>query len=533
MLSRGRQMDVAAETLKKAEKAYKAKDHDNAIKFAEEVARLVPKSSLPHSLMGMVAIDRKDMASAMKHFEIAVRLEPQIADNQNNMGYILIAADWLEEALQYLEKAAELAPDRQTFQYNLADAYSKIARPIEAAERYMKALALKPDDKHLQLEAASSLTHAGRNEEAEVEYRKLLGDSSLSRRSSAMMGISACRKFKAGDPLIAETRQLLAIPNLDKGNSTKLHYALAKMLDDAGEHIEAFDHYLSARLNAIEEPFNVDEFTKLVDVLIETFNADFLKSRKSYGFESDRPVFVIGMPRSGTTLTEQILASHPLCYGAGELSRIPRLAKSFSYAVTEAGAIRFRDKLQSAPPEAIKELGESYIKLIDYFSPTAKRVIDKLPHNFMHAGFISLILPNARFIHSMRDPIDNCVSIFMNPLSAKGHAYAGRLETLGRYYRQYHRLMEHWYSTLGDRILKVNYEDTTADIEGSARQMIDFIGLPWDEACLRFYEGERNVQTISKWQVRQPVYRSSVQRWKRYGEKVNPLIDALGDLAAT
>ena len=234
------------------------------------------------------------------------------------------------------------------------------------------------------------------------------------------------------------------------------------------------------------------------------------------------------MPRSGTTLTEQICASHPAVHGAGEITKLRRLAKSIGFSHDSLAA--FRKSVTAINGEQSRALAADYLSYLRRLSPEAPRIVDKLPHNFEMVGFIALLFPKARIIHCRRDAIDTCLSCFMTSFNDK-HGYNADLQKLGLYYREYDRLMRHWNAILPGRIYECRYETLIADQEAESRRLIEYLGLPWDDACLRFYEHDRSVNTPSRWQVRQPIYTSSVKRWKNYEGRIQPLIEALGDLA--
>jgi hypothetical protein len=260
--------------------------------------------------------------------------------------------------------------------------------------------------------------------------------------------------------------------------------------------------------------------------MIRLFSKPFLDARKSYGSPSDRPVFIVGMPRSGTSLTEQILSSHPSVTGAGELSFMHTIANRMFYSLG-TGAV-FTDQIRAITPERAKALAAEYLGKIEFFSTTAARVTDKMPHNFRLVGLIALLFPNARIVFCCRDAMDNCFSIYSNALN-DFHSYGSDLTTLGAYYREHMRLMTHWQAVLPGRIFEMRYEALVGDLEGQSRRLVDFIGLDWDPAVLNFFESDRQVSTISKWQVRQPIYKTSVARWKPFEAQLEPLRAALED----
>jgi hypothetical protein len=256
------------------------------------------------------------------------------------------------------------------------------------------------------------------------------------------------------------------------------------------------------------------------------FTLDTFAARKAMGTSSEIPVFVIGMPRSGTTLVEQIIARHPDAAGAGEIDRLWKVGRGSHYYEPSG---KFLVTIDADTAQATS-VGRKYIELLQFFGPNARRVVDKMPHNFELLGLIALILPKARIVHLRRNPIDTCLSCYQTRLNEL-HAYARDLDTLGQYYRQYARLMGHWREVLPLRFIDLDYEALTQDFETEVRRLIDFLDLPWDPACLSFHERTAAVRTFSRNQVRNPIYRTSVGRWRHYEKELQPLIAALGILA--
>jgi sulfotransferase family protein len=259
------------------------------------------------------------------------------------------------------------------------------------------------------------------------------------------------------------------------------------------------------------------------------FSKKFFRERQGWGYESDAPVFIVGMPRSGTTLTEQILSAHPDVFAAGEVETLEHIAY-FSEMISP-GRDEFPLSALKLTKFGVEVVGRRYMKDLSDRAPAQfKRATNKMPHNFELLGLIALCLPNAKIIHCRRDPVDTCLSCWTKNFN-DAHSYSRSLEELGFYYREYHELMQYWRETLPIKILDVDYESYTTDLEGSARRILDFVGLEWDPRCLEFHNVERPVRTASLWQVRQPIYRTSVQKWRAYEKHLGPLIAALGPLA--
>jgi tetratricopeptide (TPR) repeat protein len=309
----------------------------------------------------------------------------------------------------------------------------------------------------------------------------------------------------------------------------RFSYALGKAYNDQKNFEKAFPCFQKAA-SLFDNKKSLGIFYDLSSAKKNVFSTATINKLKDTGNPSRMPIFIVGMPRSGTTLTEQILASHPLVCGVGELPALGRIA--FRVGLKNGNSATLLKALKAITPAIQNELGETYLNTVRPFGNGEEHFVDKMPHNFMHVGLINIIFPNARIIHCLRNPIDNCVSIYTSPLN-DGHDYAKDLTNLGLYYREYASLMDYWKTVSAIPIFDMKYETTVADLEGQARALIAHVGLPWNDACLKFNEAKTQVSTISTWQVRQPIYSTSVKRWKAYEKHLGPLIDALGDLADT
>jgi len=342
----------------------------------------------------------------------------------------------------------------------------------------------------------------------------------------AYYNLSRARPAKSDDAEVTRMEKMLEKPDLSKGDRVNVHFSLGKIYDDLGRHEDAFEQYHQGnQADDRAAPFDARIHNILVDRLTSVFTKQFFMRRQGLGSESTRPVFIVGMPRSGTTLTEQVLASHAEVFGAGELDQVNRLVNAVSAEVSgSAGYPEIAGELDAV---TACRLGESYVSYITRLSGGVRRVTDKMPGNFMHLGFIALMLPRARIIHCRRNPMDSCLSCYFQHFTSP-MPFASSLEGLGAYYQAYERIMAHWHRALPLPILDVAYEDMVADHEGTCRRIVEFCGLEWDDACLQSHKTKRTVKTASTWQVRQPLYTTSVERWRRYGGHLEPLKKALG-----
>jgi hypothetical protein len=305
-----------------------------------------------------------------------------------------------------------------------------------------------------------------------------------------------------------------------------MHFALGKAYDDMGEFEKALHHFgIGTRLKRAQLKYDEPEIFKFFDEIREIFSEEFFKAKPYEGNPTTLPIFILGMPRSGSTMTEQIIQSHPDVYGAGE---IKTLSACIGAARMKYPSLpKFPAMIRVMRPNHYTMIGDRYLKAIGSYSPTAKRVTDKLLTNYYFAGLLNTLYPNAKVIHTMRSPVDTCLSSWTK-LYKDDMPHSYDLREIGRYYGKYYELMEHWRKVLPPGfMLDVKYEDVVNDTETKAKEIIAFLGLEWDDRCLKFHESERAVKTASVTQVRKPMYSSSVARWKRYGPGLDPLVKAL------
>ena len=384
-----------------------------------------------------------------------------------------------------------------------------------------KALELRPENGVIHNNMAGTLARLGDMELAETHYREAV--HLLPKYVEALFNLSGIVKFTSDDPLFEQAAALLSAGGWSDKDLCFLHFALGKMFDDIGDHDRAFAHYLQG--NAAKGAYFSPQYQHgFVKAQIKAFPATLIKKLKGLGTESDLPVFVVGMPRSGTTLVEQILASHPQVHGAGELPDIGTIASTIPKHLPDGAS--YPAGISKAPEGLLKGFGESYLKRVRELAPDAKRIVDKMPVNFNHLGLIATMFPNAQIIHCRRDALDTCLSCYFQNF-ANGQNYAFDLVHLGLYYRWYERLMAHWNRVLPGRIFEVSYEELVAKPKKVAPALVGHCGLEWDPACIEFHKSERPIKTASRWQVRQPLYKTSIKRAKPYKKHLAPLIEIL------
>ena len=494
------------------------------LKEAEYCYQLVLRDNPEHpealNLLGTLASKAKNHGIAIECLTKAVNAQPKNVYYRNNLGFCLNSARRAREAIPHFEKAIAVDPRMVEPLMGLAHSHRLLGEGEEAERTYRRALVLAPDNNRLKSLLGEVLIDLGRIKEAAALLREVLAKDA--HNINAIVSLASAREAGDEEGDLERFEFALKDQGLEPEKRSALHAALGQINDHRKKPREAFLHFMEA--NRLEKSdFNLVAFRQQIDDTISLFTPFFFLSKKGFGSDSERPILVVGMPRSGTTLTEQILSSHPLIEGAGELPDMKRLHDSV------APPAQWRQRITGLGEAKCKELSARYLAELDRHSRTAPRVVDKMPHNFLLLGFIALLFPRARIIHCRRDPMDNCVSCYTHRFN-KAHGYSTDMKTLGLYYREYRRLMQHWRKVLPLKMFELDYEEMIADQETMSRRLIDFAGLEWDDACLNFHQTERTVRTLSRWQVRQPIYKSSVQRWRKYDEFLGPLKEGLGDL---
>jgi tetratricopeptide (TPR) repeat protein len=499
--------------------------HAEAVESFQRALALAPNLMEAHFNLANALHKLRRNEEAVPHYRRALELRPGFADGYVNLGSALLPLKRWDEVLAACEQAAKLGAVSAQLHFNFGSALFELARYDESLGHFEKVLVLEPDHPlALHFKAQLIMTVEGRMEEAKALLERAIA---VAPEEPANYGLLAQLKhFSADDPQIATMERLLQNQKLSGEEAAgSLHFALAKAYRDSGEHAASFGHLLHGNA-LVRQQFEYDEkeTTGKHDRACEVFTPELLRSLSGHGDPSERPIFIVGMPRSGTTLIEQILASHPRVYGAGERKDFPQTL----FDVMQADSTDYPDFVSTMTPAQLKEIGATYLSKLAAATPVSDRFTDKLPGNFRYVGLIKLMLPNARVLHARRNPIDNCVSCFSIGF-ADQVKFAYDLGELGRYYRSYERLMQHWRNVLPpEAMLDVQYEEVVADIETQARRIVAYCGLEWDDACLAFHETKRPVKTASVAQVRQPIYKTSVERWRPYEKELAPLLEALG-----
>lgn len=495
------------------------------------------------------------LEKAEEYYRTALQHNPEYFEALNNLGSVLKTLSRLEPALQCFQKALVIRPGDAGILTNLGNTHHLLEEYDQAEKWYREAISanggtaeaycglsgvfykqgkvdealklladgreLLPDDDSIVASQATIYESAGRHDAAYSVLRDALNSDSGS-ADIAVAFAKIARHLKLENEAVELLEKCLK-ENLSASDRMRISFLLGKLYDGLKQYDKAYDRYYTA--NELK-PYRLDRnrTVEKFDRLISVFNSDLLSSVGNSGNKSDKPVFVVGMPRSGTSLVEQILSSHPQVFGAGELMDVGMIIASMQ------GLPEFeKDYLDCIPdirPEQLAEFSDRYKGKIDSLAPNAERVIDKMPGNFPHLGLIELMFPGARIIHCVRNPLDNCLSCYFTDFLGY-HPYAYNQADLGFYYCQYLRLMKHWEEVIRLPVYTVEYENLVANQEEISREMVDFCGLDWDERCLQFHKTKRLVKTASYDQVRRPMYKSAIGRSEPYRDKMGALVSEL------
>ncbi len=481
---------------------------------------LKPRMAEAHANRGHLLRRLGRLEEALAGYTQAMALQPRVAGHHSNCASVLNALGRHREALAEYDASLALHPGFAPAHYGRGAALFALGDSEGALQSFTRAANLRPAHADTWAQMAQTLGVIGRSEEAAIAAERALAVDGTS--ADAWYVRAQLKRFTAGDQDL--DRMEVALAQTDPRateDRLNLDFALGKAWMDAGDGARAFAHL--DRGNALQRSrisFDLQAHLKVLDAMAASLDAEAVQRLGGGGHASDRPVFVIGMPRSGTTLVEQILASHPTAHGAGESPLVGQLAGR----LPQAG----EGLIEALSPAELVRLGAEYAERLQALAPGAVRIVDKMPGNFLFAGLIRLMLPNARIIHCVRDPLDTCLSCYATRFTT-GNPFAYDQRELALHYRGYERLMRHWRAVLPTaRFMEVRYEEVVADLEGQTRRLLAFCDLDWDERCLQFHQTRREVRTASSSQVRRPLYSSSVGRGQAFADHLGPLIEALG-----
>lgn len=467
-----------------------------ALRVLGDALRVQENHPVTLTITARVQTRRGNYEAAEQAARRALAAQPNNAEAMVALGQLFHETDRYEEAVEILTKAVELAPNSPEACNFYGVALKSVGRLEEGKQQILKALELN------------------------------------SNNFGAYANLNDLVDFKERPDLVEKMGEIFKqAANDDDPRLMPLHFGYAKALDDIGQPEQALEHYMKgARQKRQQLVYSEEETFNFFAEIKETFNAERFQNRPFQGLPNDRLIFIVGMPRSGSTLVEQILSSHPNVFGAGEVKYLARVLGQMRDRFPSMA--RYPALLNEMEPFHFDMLGKSYMKQVNATAGNARKITDKLLTNYFFLGMINLIFPNAKVVHTLRNPVDTCFSAFTK-LFKDDMPHSYDFGELGRYYREYQALMDHWHKVLpAGTIMDVHYEEVVADVEGNARKLIEHVGLEWDPACVEFHKSSRPVKTASVAQVRKPVYSGSVERWRKYGPGLQPLVDALGYVPA-
>jgi tetratricopeptide (TPR) repeat protein len=503
---------------------------DEAVVVLRQAVRLAPAHANGRLALGNALQKKGELSEAIAHLREAVRLAPGNAQARESLGSALVACQQALEGLTHLREAVRLDPSSANARHKLGMALNLCGLAEEAAASFREAIRLDPSHAGAHNSAGSSLKNWGRIEEAVAEFKEALRlEPGHAAALQQLAELATSGHYRLTDEEAARLGERLGAAGgeLSLDDACDLGFAQAVILERAGRHDEAFELYRQAndlRRQWSEKQglgFDPHATRRFVDETIAAFTPAFFERVRSWADASEVPVFVVGMPRSGTSLVEQILASHPSAFGAGELLDMSELFKSLPHRLGGP----YPQCLERLGPRATRDMAGEYLSRLAGVGGAALRVVDKMPLNVMRLGLIATLFPRAKVIHCRRDPIDVCLSCYFRNFQSV--TFATDLRHLGQFFNQYQRLSRHWEAVLPMPVFHVDYEELTANQEDVSRRMVEFVGLPWDDRCLRFFETPRAAHNASALQVRKPMYRSSVGRWKPYEKHLGPLLEEL------
>ncbi|MFT5133632.1 MAG: tetratricopeptide (TPR) repeat protein [Gammaproteobacteria bacterium] len=494
-------------------------------KIAREVVNVNPDNVDALRLLAIIANHAGSHGDAEKLLKRVVAITPKHIDAWHDLSGALKEQEKLPEAIEALQSALEIAPDNAQTYYLLGSSYALSALPYEAVAPYQRSLELRANFAPALLGLGHVLKTIGKFDEGVEAYR-----AAIKQRPSfaeAYWSLANLKTFRFSDDDIANMKSELEKIETDNEDKAHFCFSLGKAYDDRKEFDDAFHYYSQAnQVNRMLIAYDPVQTEVVHGQIAEVFNKDFLEEKAGLGNPDPSPIFILGLPRSGSTLVEQILASHSMVDGTSELQDLGQLATSLN---KRSGGLKYPEIVRILSEEELFQLGTSYINSTMRHRRGAPFFTDKMPNNFPTIGFLSLILPNARIINTRKNPLDSCVGCFKQHF-AKGQAFTYDLNELGEFYLEYIKLMDHWDAVLPGKVLTVQYEALVQDQESQTRRLLEFCGLPWEDQCLRFYETDRAIRTASSEQVRQPIHNKSIGQWKNYEKHLQPLIEVLEPL---
>jgi tetratricopeptide (TPR) repeat protein len=515
--------DPAREQFAKAAELHRAGRFEEAEGIYRAILQRDPRNLEALRLLALVAMHFEHYGQAEQLLKRAVEIAPDYLSAWVDLSRAQLERLDLAGARASIERAALLNPRSASVQVHHANVQARSGAHDEAVGTYRRATELNPDLPGPWLGLGNTLKTIGRQAEAIAAYRHAI--ALRPEHSEAWWSLSNLKTFRFTDAEVDAMQSQLASSRLADEARVQFSFALAKALEDRGEYARAFELYAEGNCTrrALEQydPVQTEATNERIRAV---FDAEFLVRHADAGDPDPAPIFIVGLPRCGSTLIEQILGSHSQVDATHELPEGGKLVQRINRERKDR--VAYPEAARDIAGDAWAALGRWYIDETRKYRRGAPRFVDKMPNNFASIGLLALALPNARFVNARRHPLDTCLSCFRQ-LFARGQPFTYDLTEIGEYYLEYEKMMAHWHAVLPGRVLDVQYEDVVADLEGQARRLLDHCGLPWEDACLRYWETERAIRSASSEQVRLPIYDTSIGRWHRYERELAPLIEIL------
>ena len=513
--------------LSKAEIAQLEGKLDEAEKILRSCLAKDPDNTKALRMLANIAMEANRFRPARKMLERVVELNPNFALAWNDLGNLYLKQDRYDKALEMIDKAIGIDPQFTHSHVMRGNILTKAQQHEDSLDAYQKALDINTHSVGGLSGMGHVLKTIGRTNESIEAYRKCIKKHPA--YGEAYWSLANLKTFEF-DPEEVKVMQAMVeqehVPDEPKVN---FYLSLGKHFENDKNYEQAFEHYrLGNELRRSHEIYDPVQTQVVHDRIIEVFNTEFLQDHEAWGDPDAAPILIVGLPRSGSTLIEQILASHSMIEGTMELPDLSRLISSLTKRDRKS-LTEYPEAVLNLDEEAIRALGRSYIDSTSRYRSDKLYFIDKMPNNFPSIGFLHLILPNAKVINARRHPLDSCMGSYKQ-LFFKGQSWSYDQFEIGQYYLQYQRIMDHWHNVLPGKVLDIHYEDMVADQETQTRRMLEHLGLPWEDQLLRFYETERAVNTASSEQVRQPIYTKALNHWRNYEPQLEELIEILEPL---
>ena len=514
---------IIQQAMEIAVRHYDAGNLDEAADACDKVLHVDPVHTPALHLLGVVSHQSGNYDNAVNFFTQAITIQPDFATAHSNLGNTLNVLKQYDKALASHRKSIAIDPNLASSHCNLGNVHEVMGNLNEAVASYRDAISIKPDHAGYHTNLGVVFGFQGHAEEAMACYRNALAIDPYFAKAHLLL--AHLKKHSEYDEEMQAMEHAYGMAGISNEQKAQLAFGLAKAFEDLHQYEKAFGFL--AEGNSISRgrfSYSTDTVARAFKEIQDTFDHSLFVKHQGGGCTDETPIFIVGMPRSGTSLVEQILASHPDVYGAGELKALEDIILSYS---DKKGGAAYPKSIQQLNKYDLGRMGTEYVNEIRKHSKDSRFITDKMPGNFLHLGIIKLALPKAKIIHCMRDPADNALSILKNQFS-DSLPYAYEQSELAHYYNQYRELMKHWHNEFDGLIHVVQYENVVANQKEETASLLKYCGLPWDNACLEFYKTSRSVQTASSDQVRRPIYGTSVQAWKRYEKQLAPMLKLLG-----